>query len=100
MKAVELLDQLNAIDVHLSLDGDTLPAKSPSGVMIQTLVHEINLHEPELIDFVERETNEPTMCAHLLPFNAVKSSDPQRRGWVESTWRHCGMILGFKDIEA
>jgi hypothetical protein len=52
MTAMELMDQLTALDVRLFMDGDTLRANAPSGVLDETLVDAIKLHKPKLIEMM------------------------------------------------
>lgn len=52
MTAKELMDQLTALDVRLSMDGDTLRANAPFGVLDETLVDAIKLHKPKLIEMM------------------------------------------------
>ena len=33
---------------------------------------------------------------HLLPFDAIETTDIQRPGWVRSTCRLCGRFLGYR----
>ena len=57
MTAMELMDQLTALDVRLHMDGDTLRANAPSRVLDETLVEAIRLHKPKLIEMMR--TPEP-----------------------------------------
>lgn len=98
MNAVELLDQLNALDVRLVLDNGTLRANAPSGALNETLVREIKMHKPELIAFLLHGECEQSKCVHFLPFDAIETPAPGRRGWLKSTCRKCDRFLGYREV--
>lgn len=42
---------------------------------------------------------EPRSCApHNDPANFVDTADPRRNGWVQTRCRHCGRLIGYRQV--
>ncbi len=59
MTAKELLAQLEAADVRLTIQGDRLVLNAPKGVLSAARIEEIRPHKPELLAILSERRGEP-----------------------------------------
>jgi hypothetical protein len=100
-RADQLLDELQAVDVQLRIEGGRLIFNAPPGVMSDDLLGRLRADRATVLEIL-REMIEPPAApdpracgAHLLPFDAIETTDPSRGGWVRMTCRWCGRFIGY-----
>lgn len=105
-RADRLLDELRAADVWLWVEGDRLAFDAPDGVLTNARLAELRAAREALLAILRGPSEppaapDPRACgAHLLPFDAIETTDPSRGGWVRMTCRRCGRFLGYSPREA
>jgi hypothetical protein len=96
-----LLDDLRAVDVILRVEGGRLIFNAPPGVMSDDLIGRLRADRETVLEILREMIESPASprvrrCrVHLMPFDAVETTDPSRGGWVRVACRWCGRFLGY-----
>ncbi|AXG70735.1 tyrocidine synthase 3 [Kordia sp. SMS9] len=77
----ELLQKLNALQIVVTLNGDTLDVKAPKGAMTKALLIELKAHKEALIDFLKAYQVTPAIPKAAAQESYVLSSS-QYRIWL------------------
>ena len=100
-RADQLLDELQAVDVQLRIEGGRLIFNAPPGVMSDDLLGRLRADRATVLEILREMIESPALprvrrCrVHLMPFDAVETTDPSRGGWVRVACRWCGRFLGY-----
>jgi hypothetical protein len=89
-----LIKSLNALGVHLYLDGEQLRYRAPAGAMTEELKQSIQDHRAALTARLRAEIRAKLKCLHNDPENFVDS--PPQAGRIRTTCRVCGAFIGYR----